>query len=299
MYFGSVNRELMKTGRPAVASSLATTPAARGLAGTGGSMVSKPSVRSGSPRPRANVPLANIPAALRKLKRRLDDVEGMPDPIGVTDVYTDANIIANKVNATIDEVFGADTADAADFHINEHWFTPNWGPTEWHEKLDVFVRGRSRAAAVIRAAIDRLNERLADADEDRTDGVLRAYEGLDLHSEIARAASKLYRDGHYSTAVEHAVKALNDLVRLRSKLSFDGMTLMERAFSPGNPTLKFNALASDSDRDEQKGFMMMFRGAVAGLRNPRAHGFIHDDPERALEFIAFVSLLAKLLDETK
>ena len=45
--------------------------------------------------------------------------------------------------------------------------------------------------------------------------------------------------------------------------------------------------------------MMMFSGAVAGLRNPRAHKFIKDDPERALEFIAFVSLLAKLLDDAK
>jgi len=42
--------------------------------------------------------------------------------------------------------------------------------------------------------------------------------------------------------------------------------------------------------------MMLFSGAVAGLRNPRAHTFMQDDPERALEFIAFVSLLAKLLD---
>lgn len=41
---------------------------------------------------------------------------------------------------------------------------------------------------------------------------------------------------------------------------------------------------------------MLFAGAVAGLRNPRAHALIQDDPERALEFIAFVSLLAKLLD---
>jgi len=41
--------------------------------------------------------------------------------------------------------------------------------------------------------------------------VFRAYEGLDLRSEIARAASKLYEEGYYSTAVEHAVKALNDL----------------------------------------------------------------------------------------
>ena len=54
-----------------------------------------------------------------------------------------------------------------------------------------------------------------------------------------------------------------------------------------------------TDEDEQQGFMMMFGGAVAGLRNPRAHKLIKDDPERALEFIAFVSLLAKLLDGAK
>jgi hypothetical protein len=61
----------------------------------------------------------------------------------------------------------------------------------------------------------------------------------------------------------------------------------------------FNDLADQFDRDEQQGFMMMFWGAVAGLRNPRAHKLIKDDPERALEFIAFVSLLAKLLDGAK
>jgi Protein of unknown function (Hypoth_ymh) len=43
----------------------------------------------------------------------------------------------------------------------------------------------------------------------------------------------------------------------------------------------------------------MFSGAVSGLRNPQAHGFIKDDPERALAFIVFVSLLAKLLDGAK
>ena len=71
---------------------------------------------------------------------------------------------------------------------------------------------------------------------------------------------------------------------------------MERVFSPSNPVLKFNGLADQSDKDEQKGFMMMFSGAVSGLRNPRAHGFIKVDPERSPEFIAFVSLLAKLLE---
>lgn len=78
----------------------------------------------------------------------------------------------------------------------------------------------------------------------------------------------------------------------------DGTALMEYVFSPKNPVLKFNKLSDTSEMDEQKGFMMLFSGAVAGLRNPRAHKIIKDDPEMALEFIAFISLLAKLADRT-
>jgi uncharacterized protein (TIGR02391 family) len=157
----------------------------------------------------------------------------------------------------------------------------------------------SSAIAKLQSAIEILSERFEEEQEGSTGHILKAYEGLELHPEIARAASKLFRDEHYSNAVEAAVKALNGLVRLRSGLEIDGNTLMERAFSPTNPTLRFNDLTDQSDRDEQKGFMMLFARAVAGLRNPRAHGFVKDDPERALEFIAFVSLLAKLLDEAQ
>ena len=148
-------------------------------------------------------------------------------------------------------------------------------------------------------ALEILEEKVGGGDAPTLNRILQAYQGLELHSEIPRAASQLYGDGHYSNAVEAAVKALNGLVRLRSSLDIDGTALMERAFSPNSPLLKFNALANQSDKDEQKGFMQMFAGAVSGLRNPRAHGFLKDNPERALEFIAFVSLLAKLLDEAK
>jgi Protein of unknown function (Hypoth_ymh) len=64
-------------------------------------------------------------------------------------------------------------------------------------------------------------------------------------------------------------------------------------FSPKAPVLRFNEMRDESDTNERPGFMMMFSGAVAGLRNPRAHSLIKDDPERALDFIAYVSLLAK------
>jgi uncharacterized protein (TIGR02391 family) len=206
-----------------------------------------------------------------------------------------SKLIADRINTTVEEVFGDDTAEAHRFHIDRLSFFTNVA----NEKVEQFNRGRDRAIALVEAAIEWLSEKLADAEVDATGKALRAYQGLALHPDIARAASQLYLDGHYSNAVLEAVKALNNLVRLRSGLIEDGATLMERAFNPSNGIIKFNDLSTQSDRDEQKGFMMLFSGAVSGLRNPRAHEFIHDDPERALEFIAFVSLLAKLLDEAK
>jgi hypothetical protein len=152
-----------------------------------------------------------------------------------------STLIANNVNATIDEVFGQGTADAKDFWVDRFWFMLNYGPTDWNEKIEGFARGRNRAIATVEAAIERLNEWALDADEDESGRLLRAYEGLALHLEIARAASELYRNGHYANAVEAAVKALNGLVRLRSGLDeLDGSNLrrhLARTIQHSNSTI--------------------------------------------------------------
>ena len=54
----------------------------------------------------------------------------------------------------------------------------------------------------------------------------------------------------------------------------------------------------------QKGFeaslkMFLYPGAMLAFRNPRAHETVEDNPEKALEYIAFLSLLAKSLDKAK
>jgi uncharacterized protein (TIGR02391 family) len=247
-------------------------------------------VSRGNARPRAYIALANIPSGIRKLSRRVDELK----ELAVTrdsDLLGIAKVVANKANATIEDVFGDDTAEAKSFHIDRLSF---WSME--HDKVETFNRARNRAIGLLEAAIELLKEKLADAEDDKVGKTLRAYQGLALHPEIARAASALYRDGHYANAVEDSVKALNGLVRLRSGLDIDGVPLMQKAFSPNDPILKFNDLSDQSDRDEQLGFMNMFAGAVSGLRNPRAHRFVQDDPERAFEFVVFVSLLAKLLD---
>lgn len=207
-----------------------------------------------------------------------------------------------KLDGTLTEIFGPDTLEFDRVQVSQYEFTVNvmspFGGPSRHDD-EAFKHGQASATSRITSMIEFLSERLEPAQETGIQRALRAYQGLDLHLAIADAASALYQDGHYANAIEDAVKALNNLVRLKSGEEFDGTTLMERVFSPANPILKFNELSDKSDTDEQKGFMMLFSGAVAGLRNPRAHKLIQDDPERALEFITFVSLLAKLLDGAK
>jgi len=59
----------------------------------------------------------------------------------------------------IDEVFGEDTAEAKDFRIDRVSFWTNYEP----EKVEAFNRGRDRAIALVKAAIEGLEEKLTDA----------------------------------------------------------------------------------------------------------------------------------------
>jgi uncharacterized protein (TIGR02391 family) len=251
----------------------------------------------------ANLPANAVPEAICQLERRLRDfAEAHPETHG-GDLNVLAESLCLKLDGTLVEIFGHNTLEYKKTRARTFDFAVNrvslGGPHPRHELVAAFQRGQEQAKSRIVAMIELLSERLGESGETSTARALRAYAGLALHSEIEHAAGGLYRDGHYSNAIADAVKAMNDLVRLRSGIVLDGMTLMEQVFSPRNPVLRFNPLQTDSDKDEQKGFMMLFSGAVAGLRNPRAHTFVQDDPERALEFIAFVSLLAKLLDKAK
>lgn len=248
---------------------------------------------------RTRVEAADLPIAIQRLKQRLDGllnetarVEAewfieAPDGAAIS--------IAIKINETYDDIFGHDSQQAFDARLEASDFETKVIGASHYAKKGHFLKVCREAASRLNAIILTLEDRFELPDTNPAARALRAYGDLDLHPEIERVASKLYGNGHYANAIEDAVKALNALVRLRSGEELDGAQLMERVFSPKTPILRFNDLVDPSDLDEQKGFMMMFAGAVAGLRNPRAHKLIQDDPERALEFIAYVSLLAKLL----
>lgn len=244
-----------------------------------------------------------IKAAIPKLERRLRELEEARVDTWDETVRNELNALQLRVDDTLMEIFGPDSTDYKRHQVTQFWIkVPHSGMDRTLPQG--YIRGYreaiEEAKSKVRTALSILEERLRDMGESPGGQALQAIEGLDLHPEIEQAAGAPYRDNHYSNAIEDAVKALNGLVKLRSGMdNLDGTTLMERVFNPKDPVLRFNELADESDRNQQKGYMMLYSGAVTGLRNPRAHKLMVDDAERALEFIAFVSLLAKLLDDAE
>lgn len=252
----------------------------------------------------ANLSPDQMRSAIKSIDRRIGELEQF-EPNAITG-RNDPKILSleQKLDDLVTGIFPPGTIE----HDRYHFYAtsldraaPNYfEDTPLHEVVAGLREGKASSLATLTTIKGLFEEKLGDDDQASTEEgkILRAYQGLNLHPEIERAASALYVDGHYSNAIENAVKALNAFVRLRSGVDDkDGTHLMELVFNPSNPVLKFNPLADDSDKNEQRGFMMMMSGAVAGLRNPRAHTIIKDDPERTLEFVAYVSLLAKLVDQ--
>jgi len=119
-----------------------------------------------------------------------------------------------------------------------------------------------------------------------------------FHPEIERVSGDLFRGGHYKQAALEAYIRVIDDVKQRSGLALDGDSLMNQAFGCTNraPVLRFNSLSTEPERDEQNGFMLIFKGIV-GLRNSKAHSNrLFNDPLRAHEYLAIASILMRLLE---
>ena len=125
------------------------------------------------------------------------------------------------------------------------------------------------------------------------------YRSLHLHPIIKGASESRFKSGHYADAIFSAYKALCNYVKERSGEDIDGQQLMAKVFDEEKPLLKLNPLRSRSDKDEQRGFKLLFMGAMTGIRNPKAHeNVFQEDPYRTLEYLAFASLLAKRVEES-
>jgi uncharacterized protein (TIGR02391 family) len=121
-----------------------------------------------------------------------------------------------------------------------------------------------------------------------------------LHPQVIAVAGDLFADGHFDSAVSEAFKSLDIRVRDLIGSTQSGTKLMGEAFGGQNPRLDVSESEGQSGRDEQEGFGALFRGAMLGVRNPKAHEpFKAVDPQRALEYLGFASLLHRRLDNAR
>lgn len=130
--------------------------------------------------------------------------------------------------------------------------------------------------------------------------VVELYNILIDSKKLSTVTRKLFMDGHYARAVEEAYKCINNTVKVKSGLYADGQDLMNQAFSIKNPVLKLNPLKTDSQKNEQLGYMLCLGGCMTGIRNPRAHEHqLWDSPDIALEMLAWANHLMRIIDRAK
>jgi uncharacterized protein (TIGR02391 family) len=240
-------------------------------------------------------------ASISKLHRRIAELEAF-DP----DTLRDRNdprlhALDMKLADTIAEIFGTDTHEARRFRsreLDEAGYNYMY-ETPLRDVIKSVHESKAREITNLQTIIELFLEKIGDEGGSPRGRASRAIMDLDLHPEIERAAGKLFQDGHYANAIEDACKVLDFLVKMRSmRQEPSGTELMQLVFSAKNPILKFNDQQTESERSEQQGMMYLYSGAMLAIRNPRAHGLTNDHPERAVEYLSFLSMLAKALDRT-
>jgi len=205
--------------------------------------------------------------------------------------------VQEAIRTTILEIFGSNSPEYRSHEHHTIWHGSMFVGMDDHELQQGVMEGCRQTVKMLEGLIAVLEEKRAEHQEDPTSRVRSAFMGLDLHSRIGSACVDTYKDGHYREAVLNASIALVNYVKEKSgQHGLDGAPLMRSVFSLKKPILAFNPLADQTDFDEQEGMMHLFEGAVMALRNPRAHDLDADSAEFALEYIAFLSLLAKKLE---
>lgn len=120
-----------------------------------------------------------------------------------------------------------------------------------------------------------------------------------VHPDVLRfCRAELVADDYFHAVLE-AVKSVADKIRGKTGLSEDGSALVDQAFGGVAPLLAINALATESQRSEQKGFANLLRGTFGMFRNPTAHeARIHWSmtKEDAEDLLSVGSLIHRRLD---
>ena len=116
--------------------------------------------------------------------------------------------------------------------------------------------------------------------------------------ELWNAIEHSYKSGNYSHAIQDAMAFVTEVLRDKSGLDGDGDKLVTRALSFSDrkpPKLKINSLQTQTERDIQRGLMLVLQGMYALVRNPRHHERIEDDRKTCDTIVLFIDFLLDFL----
>lgn len=134
-------------------------------------------------------------------------------------------------------------------------------------------------------------------EETRETTEVHPFYGRSIHDKLPRKVRDLFDNAHYAEATFEAYKFLDKTVAKLAGSRESGQKLMMNAFAEAGP-IKLNALATESEKDEQNGYKFIFAGAIAAVRNPRGHEYdFDDDLEICLDHLSLASLLIRKLEQ--
>ena len=138
-----------------------------------------------------------------------------------------------------------------------------------------------------------------DEAEARVRTIRAKFQGRRIHPEVLKYCRReLFRDDYFH-AVFEAAKGLAQRIRDRSGVQKDGAALVDEVFSIDRPLLALNALVTETEKSEHKGFAQLLKGCFAAVRNPLAHEprILWQGEEDAADFFSMISLLHRRLDD--
>jgi uncharacterized protein (TIGR02391 family) len=121
-----------------------------------------------------------------------------------------------------------------------------------------------------------------------------------VHPDVLQFCKAELIADNYFHAVQEATKSIAVKLRTRTGLTDDGGTLVDRSLGGDIPMLAINALKSDSEKSEQRGFVNLLKGTFGMFRNPTAHEariLWNMDKADAEDLLSLASLVHRRLDK--
>lgn len=207
--------------------------------------------------------------------------------------------LSDKINSLITDVYGNSTHEYYKYHsISQITYLNMSIHRDIGQVRDIVNNNLQLAILTLENIKSNFNDKLqggAASKQFVTDEEKRYWLG-GLHPKIREVVERLFLNGHYAEAVRNSTIVLEKMVQEKSGCTQTGVSLMQHVFSEKNPWLLFNNYESVSEKDEHKGLMFIFSGAVMAIRNPKAHEICKNDSRNAMDEINIISALARKLD---